>query len=89
MGDVEVKEKLAAAINAFLDPIRERRSEIEARSGYVDEVLYDGTLHMREVARQTLIEMKKAMGVTGIWNRISRKAEKVKKAAGGGSEAKA
>ncbi|MBT3275193.1 MAG: tryptophan--tRNA ligase, partial [Spirochaetales bacterium] len=72
VGDVEVKQKLSAALNLFLDPIREKRSEFEAKSGYVDEVLYDGTMKMREVARSTLMDMKKAMGVTGIWNRISR-----------------
>lgn len=79
VGDVEVKQKLAAALNEFLDPIRERRSEFESRSGYVDEVLFDGTVKMREIARQTLSEMKKAMGISGIWNRISRKAESTKK----------
>ncbi len=79
VGDVEVKQKLAAALNSFLDPIRDRRQELEEKSGYVDEVLYDGTIKMREVARQTLSEMKKAMGITGIWNSISRKAEKARK----------
>ncbi len=29
MGDVEVKEKLVTAINAVLDPMRERRSRYE------------------------------------------------------------
>ncbi len=79
VGDVEVKTKLADALNTFLDPIRERRRAFEEKSGYVDEVLYDGTLRMREIARQTLSEMKKAMGVSSVWNRISRKAEKSRK----------
>jgi len=79
VGDVEVKTKLAVVLNGFLDPIRERRLEFEARTGYVDEVLYDGTLKMREIAKQTLAEMKKAMGMAAIWNRISRKAESNRK----------
>ena len=79
VGDVDVKHSLAAALNGFLDPIRERRKGFEERSGYVDEVLYDGTMKIREIARQTLSEMKKAMGVSGIWNRISRKAESARK----------
>src|SRR5207248_9292159 len=33
VGDVEVKEKLAAAVNAFLDPMRERRARFDADSG--------------------------------------------------------
>ncbi len=82
VGDVEVKEKLAAALNAFLDPLRERRAKYEAQSGLADEVVYDGTLRMREEARATLTAAKKAMGLSAVWNRISRKAEDVKKKRG-------
>jgi tryptophanyl-tRNA synthetase len=79
VGDVEVKEKLARALNAFLDPIRERRSKYEAQGGLVDEVIYDGTMRMREEARATLSAALKATGLAGVWNRISRKAEEAKK----------
>ncbi len=79
VGDVEVKEKLTIAINHFLDPIRERRAAIEADSGFVDEVIYQGTLRMREEARETIMLVKKAMGLTGVWNRISRRAERRRK----------
>lgn len=82
VGDVEVKQKLAAAINAFLDPIREKRAEIESRKGYVDEVIYNGTVHTQQVARETLMMAKKAMGLTGVWNKISRKAEEARKKRG-------
>jgi tryptophanyl-tRNA synthetase len=79
MGDVEVKEKLANTLNAFLEPMRERRAHYEAQTGFVDELLYDGTQPAREEARQTIIEVKKAMGLTGVWNKISRAAEKRRK----------
>ena len=79
VGDVEVKEKLSTALNAFLDPFREKREGHLSKKGYVDEVIYDGTMAMRSIARETLIAMKKAMGLAGVWNRISRKAEKAKK----------
>ncbi len=82
VGDVEVKEKLAKALNAFLDPLRERRAKYEAQSGLADEVVFDGTLRMREEARATLSAAKKAMGLSAVWNRISRKAEDVKKKRG-------
>ena len=72
-------EQLNRAINDFLDPIRDRRQESAERKGFVDEVIYDGTMAMRVEARQTLLSMKKAMGMTGVWNRISRKAEETKK----------
>jgi tryptophanyl-tRNA synthetase len=79
VGDVEVKEKLAKALNDFLDPIRERRAKYEATSGLADEVVYDGTMKMREEGRATLSLALKAMGLSSVWNRISRKAEDVKK----------
>ena len=79
VGDVEVKQKLAKAINMFLDPIREKRNYYENQSGFVDEIIFNGTCRMREEARQTLSEMKKAMGLSGVWNKISRKAEKAAK----------
>lgn len=82
VGDVEVKQKLSRAINRFLDPIRERRAEFESRKGYVDEVLYDGTMRMREEARATIYATRKAMGLTGVWNKISRKAEDARKKRG-------
>lgn len=82
VGDVEVKEKLAVAINNFMQPIRERRERYASKSGYVDQIIYEGTLKMREIARQTILDTKKAMGLTGAWNKISRKAEKYRKSEG-------
>jgi tryptophanyl-tRNA synthetase len=79
VGDVEVKEKLIVSLNAFLDPIRERRAKYESQSGLADEVVYDGTMKMREEGRATLSIALKAMGLAAVWNRISRKAEEVKK----------
>lgn len=76
VGDVEVKEKLTRAINNFLDPIRDRRGQIEADSGFVEQVIYEGTLRANEIAEETITMMKKAMGLTGVWNKISRKGRK-------------
>lgn len=75
VGDVEVKEKLYNALENFLTPIRERRAYYEAQTGYVDELLYTGTQRAQREAQETLIAMKKAMGLTGVWNRIRRGAE--------------
>lgn len=79
VGDVEVKDRLAEALNGFLDPIREERRGYAEQTGLVDEVIYNGTLRMREEARATLGEVRKAMGLGGVWNGIRRKAEKVAK----------
>jgi tryptophanyl-tRNA synthetase len=47
VGDVEVKKKLFAALEAFLAPIRERRAEFAARPKLVDEILLAGNDVMR------------------------------------------
>ncbi|MBC7235131.1 MAG: tryptophan--tRNA ligase [Chloroflexi bacterium] len=74
VGDVEVKEKLAIALNNFLDPIRERRAKYEAQSGLVERIIYEGTMRANKEGDETLSLMKKAMGLSGVWNRISRRA---------------
>ena len=48
VGDVEVKKKLAAAINRFLDPIRERRARFAAQKGLVEEIIETGSARARE-----------------------------------------
>ena len=75
VGDVEVKEKLAPALNAFLDPIRERRPQYESQSGLADEVVYDGTLRMREEAAGPSRGQEGHGHWPAGWNRIARKAE--------------
>lgn len=82
VGDVEVKEKLAAAINRFLDPMRERRAKFEEQSGLVDEIIVDGTERTRREVQQVVFEVRKAMGLTGAYNQLRHKAERVKKARG-------
>jgi tryptophanyl-tRNA synthetase len=47
VGDVEVKNKLAAALNAFLDPIRERRAVWERKPKEVDELIVESTRRAR------------------------------------------
>lgn len=79
VGDVEVKEKLANAINGFLEPLRERRAKYAAEKGLVDLVIYEGTQRMRLEARETLQAARKAMGLSGVWNSIRRKAEAAEK----------
>ncbi len=76
IGDVEVKTALAKALNDFLDPIRERRAYFEAQTGLVERVLYEGTVRTSQEAEKTVTMMRKAMGLTSIWNRISRKGRK-------------
>lgn len=70
VGDVEVKKKLAAAINNFMEPMRERRAEFASRDGYVEEILHQGTQDARVIADETLNAMKDAMGLSDVWKWI-------------------
>lgn len=64
VGDVEVKQRLVRALNAFLDPIRERRASYAARPGLVDEILEAGTRRARREASETLRQARDAMGLS-------------------------
>lgn len=82
VGDGEVKESLAHAINVFLAPMRARYAALEADPGYVENVIIEGTQAMRARARETMNDVRKAMGLTGVWNSIRRRAERWRKAHG-------
>lgn len=75
VGDVEVKEKLAQALNLFLEPMRERRAAYDV-PGLIDEIIWEGTERARTEVRETLHAMQRAMGLSGVWNRIHRRAER-------------
>ena len=64
VGDVEVKTKLAAALNRFLDPIRDRRETFAAQKGLVEEIIEAGSARAREECHQTLEMAREAMGLT-------------------------
>ena len=61
VGDVEVKQKLAAALNAFLDPIRERRARYASNMGLVRDALAAGTERARKTAQSTMASVREAL----------------------------
>jgi len=61
VGDIEVKQKLAATINALLDPIRERRARYEANMAMVRDVLSEGTDRAHRAARTTMALVREAL----------------------------
>lgn len=63
VGDVEVKRKLAKALNTFLDPVRERRAEYESKSDRIEEILREGTRRARHEAAATMSLVRDAMGL--------------------------
>ena len=63
LGDMMIKNFLNAVLNDTLEPIRTRRAELEKDIPYVYEVLRKGSEIAREVAAQTLADVKKAMRI--------------------------
>ena len=64
VGDVEVKMKLAAALNARLEPIRERRSALLAHPEQLKEILFEGSKRARRVAIGTMERVRDAMKIS-------------------------
>jgi len=61
VGDVEVKQKLARAINAMLDPMRERRAAVLAQPARVRDILMDGSSRARAIAQETMQQVRDAL----------------------------
>lgn len=63
LGDVKVKKFLNNVIQSELAPIRERRKMWEQKTDEVYEILKQGSLEAKEVASQTLANVRKAMKI--------------------------
>ncbi len=59
----DLKEKLAEAIYKDLAPIQKRRALFEKDTDKVDKILAEGAEKARKVAKTTLVEVRKAMGI--------------------------
>ncbi|MDO8491645.1 MAG: tryptophan--tRNA ligase [Dehalococcoidia bacterium] len=68
IGCVGCKELLAQKVNEALAPFRERRAEIAARKGYVEDVLRDGAQRAEAIARSTMEEVMEKVGLA--WNEV-------------------
>jgi tryptophanyl-tRNA synthetase len=65
LGCVDCKKRCADAIADYLAPIRERREELEKNEDSVLSILADGTTRAREAARETMHQVRTAMGFEG------------------------
>ena len=63
VGDIEVKRKLARAINKFLEPMRERRAHYETQPEQIEEILTSGIRRMRQESDETTRLVREAMGL--------------------------
>lgn len=75
VGDGEVKARLVDALEHTLAPIRARRAALDETPGLVDELLLDGTARMQAIARETMRDVRRAMGLT-TFTRLRRAVER-------------
>jgi tryptophanyl-tRNA synthetase len=61
VGDVEVKTKLATALNAQLEPIRSRRADVLANPSALRDILHDGSRKARAIAQATMERVRDAV----------------------------
>jgi len=63
LGDMKCKKFLNEVLNQFLEPMRQRRHELEQDIPEVYNILRRGTEQAREVAAQTMDEVRRAMRI--------------------------
>jgi len=63
VGDVEVKQKLVAAINTFLEPMRVRRAALANDPERIESILRNGVEKGRAVSEEMLSKIKEAMKI--------------------------
>ncbi|HSX38380.1 MAG TPA: tryptophan--tRNA ligase [Chlamydiales bacterium] len=63
LGDSVVKKYLLEVLQAFLEPIRKRRIQLEKDPQYVMDILKKGTEVAAIEAQKTLFEVREAMGI--------------------------
>ncbi|HSH87348.1 MAG: tryptophan--tRNA ligase [Methylophilus sp.] len=63
LADSIVKKRLEAVLQEMLEPIRTRRTELAGDKGYILQLLREGTEQAREVAAQTMSEVRAALGL--------------------------
>ena len=63
IGDVEVKKSLVKNINNFLDPIRQKRSEILKNKSEILDIIIEGSKRAREQAKKNLELIRDSMSL--------------------------
>jgi tryptophanyl-tRNA synthetase len=64
IGYGEFKKRLFEVIWESFAPMRQRRTELETDTGYVDQVLAEGASRAQEVAQRTMARVRRAVGIS-------------------------
>jgi tryptophanyl-tRNA synthetase len=63
IGCVDCKRLLAKNMNANLEPFRACRAELDRNPGQIWDVLHDGARRARQIAEETMVEVRDAIGL--------------------------
>lgn len=63
LGDVTLKKRLDGILQDFLEPIRDRRAQLEQDPDYIRDILRDGTQTARNLTEQTKSEIYDGLGL--------------------------
>ena len=63
IGCVECKKMMAASLKSDLEPVRDKRKELESNINKVKEIMAEGDRQARTIARETLSEVKEAVKI--------------------------
>ena len=74
LGCVQCKSRLANSLIESLAEHREKRAELEREPGLIDEILSEGSVEAREIARQTIDEVRTLVGIERAGSRVERSA---------------
>lgn len=63
IGCVQCKNKLTGKLNELLEPMRDRREKYTGNKQTVREILMEGTKKAHAIAKETMAEVREAMGI--------------------------
>jgi tryptophanyl-tRNA synthetase len=63
LGDVVIKKRLIDVLEKLINPIRKKREELVINPELVNSILEEGTNKMRVIAKETMVEVRKAMKI--------------------------
>lgn len=63
IGCVACKKRLAVRLDQFIAPIRDKRGELAAKPGFVEEILNAGAEKARKTAAKTMEKVREAMNI--------------------------
>jgi len=63
LGCVECKRMMLEALDEFISPFRERREEVKGNLKKVEEIFHDGSIKARNMAQETMDEVRAAMNL--------------------------